>query len=124
MQTALAKAGAVGLVIGARLGTIDGEDGPIIVDHTSLTMPLVMFDAVYVAGGEAAAQTLATSGLTLSNIAEAYKDLKALALGEDAAALLLPKAGIEVREAIAADFIVAIGQHRIWARKNLEPVPA
>ena len=136
MQAALAKAGAVGLVIGARLGTIAGEDGPIAVDHTSLTMPLVMFDAAYVAGGEAAAQTLALSGLTLSNIAEAYKHLKALAFGEDAAALMLPKAGIEVGDAlangvfigdarsIANDFLTAIGQHRVWTRGNLEPVPA
>ena len=136
MQTALAKAGALGLVIGARLGTVQGEDGPITVDYTSLTMPSVVFDAVYVPGGADAAATLATSGLTLSNLAEFYKHLKAMALSEDAAAALLPKAGIEVVDAaangvfignaraIGSAFLTAIGQHRVWARTNLEAVPA
>ena len=136
MKAALAKAGALGLVIGARLGTVAGDDGPITVDHTSLTMPSVVFDGIYVPGGEAAAQTLATSGLTLSTLAEAYKHLKALALGDDAAALLLPKAGVFVEDAVANGvfignakavtraFITALGEHRVWARTNLEAVPA
>ncbi len=136
VRAALEEAGAVGLVIGATLGTIDGEDGPIEIDHTSLTMPSVVFDAVYVPGGEGAAAKLASSGLTLSTLAEFYKHLKAMAMGEDAAALLLPKAGIEVSDARAdgvfigdadstvTDFITAMGQHRVWARANLEAVPA
>jgi catalase len=139
MQGALAKAGAMGLVIASRLGTINGEDGPIPVDHTSLTMPSVVFDGIYVAGGSEAADTLATSGLTLNTLAEAYKHLKALALGADAASALLPKAGIDLggpdeavsngvyvgaAKAIAANFIAALGRHRVWSRGNLEPVPA
>jgi catalase len=134
MQTALAKAGAEGLVIGARLGTVDGEDGEIVVDHTSLTMPSVVFDAIYVPGGEAAVATLAGSGLTLNTIAEAYKHLKAIAFGADAD-VLAAKAGIDISDpvvdgvfigdakSIANDFIAAIGQHRVWTRRNLEAVP-
>jgi catalase len=135
MRAALEKAGAEGLVIGARLGTIAGEGGPIEVDHTSLTMPSVVFDAIYVPGGAAAVEKLGTSGLTLSTIAEAYKHLKAVAFGEDAV-VLASKAGIVISDpatdgvfagdakTIAEPFITAIGQHRVWTRSNLEPVPA
>jgi catalase len=135
MKSALRKAGAQGLVIGARLGNVPGEGGSIAVDHTSLTMPSVVFDAIYVPGGAAAADVLAASGLTLSTIAEAYKHLKVLAFGEETAALL-PKAGIALSDpaadgvfvgsakSIAAGFIEAIGRHRVWTRTNLESVPA
>jgi catalase len=136
VQTALAKAGAVGLVIGARLGTMKGDGGPITIDHTSLTMPSVVFDGFYVPGGARAAQTLATSGLTISTIAEGYKHLKAIAMGYEAAELLLPKAGIFIDDpaangvfvgdakAVTRSFLTALGEHRVWARTNLEAVPA
>ena len=134
MKAALEEVGAEGLVVAGKLGTLKGAGGQIAVDHTSLTMPSVVFDAIYVPGGAAAASTLAGSGLTLSNIAEAYKHLKALAFGEEAAALL-EEAGIELDGAgdgvligdaatIAEAFIEAIGRHRVWSRTNLEPVPA
>jgi len=134
MKAALERAGAQGLVVAGKLGVLKGAGGQIEVDHTSLTMPSVVFDALYVPGGAAAATTLAGSGLILSYIAEAYKHLKALAFGEEAAALI-EKAGIELDSldagvligdaaAIAEAFIEAIGRHRVWSRKNLEPVPA
>jgi catalase len=135
MKAALSAQGAEGLVIGARLGTVDGKGGKIAIDHTSLTMPSVVFDAIYVPGGPAAVESLMGSGLTLSTLAEAYKHLKPLALGADAE-MLLRKAGIEATDSadgvfigdaaeIGSAFITAIGQHRVWKRSALlEPVPA
>lgn len=134
MKAALSKGGAEGLVIGGRLGSVEGRGGKITIDHTSLTMPSVVFDAIYVPGGPAAIESLSGSGLTLSMLAEAYKHLKPVAVGEDAE-ILLSKAGIEATdpadgvfigdsEAIESQFITAIGQHRVWARSALETVPA
>lgn len=134
MKAALSKAGAQGLVIGARLGAVAGDGGPIEVDHTSLTMPSVVFDALYVPGGADAAKSLSTSGLTLGTIAEAFKHLKALAFGDESVVLLAqagihggaPQAGVLVGPAktIVTPFLEAIGRHRVWERKNLEGVPA
>jgi catalase len=134
MKGALAKAGAEGLVLAARLGELEGQGGPIEVDHTIVTMPSVAFDAVYVPGGTAAA-ILAASGDVRHFVTEAYKHAKAVALGDGAAAIL-EKAGITAHDdaasgvvmgdaaAISERFVEAIGQHRAWARADLDAVPA
>ena len=135
MKRALTDVGAEGLVLAARLGTLDGKGGKIVVDHALVTMPSVAFDAVYVPGGSAASATLAASGDVRHFIAEAYKHAKALALDADAV-VVAERAGITPRDdasdgvaigtadAIADRFIEAIGRHRAWSRADLEAVPA
>ena len=135
MKAALAEAGATGLVLAARLGSLKGEGGAIAVDHALVTMPSVAFDAVYVPGGTAAATVLATSGDVRHFLAEAFRHVKAIAL-DDAAVGVAERAGITARDdqpqgvtvgpadAIGDRFIAAIGLHRAWTRTELDAVPA
>ena len=135
MKDALAAAGATGLVLAARLGSLKGEGGAIAVDHALVTMPSVAFDAVYVPGGTAAAKVLATSGGVRHFLAEAFRHVKAIALDDDAVGVA-ERAGITSRDdesqgvtvgsadAIGDRFIAAIGLHRAWARTELDAVPA
>ena len=135
MKAALVAAGAEGMVLSAIIGTLKGEGGPINVDRTLMTMPSVMFDAVYLPGGAAGAAVLAASGDARHFVSEAYKHAKAIAAADESAVLLaqsqigpLDDANGDVIVGQAADiadaFIEAIGQHRVWARTGLDAVPA
>ena len=131
MASALEDAGAQALVIAARLGEVVGDGGVIPVDHRFVTMPAVVFDAVYLPGGAEAASALGASSLARNFVAEAFAHAKAIASSE-VGALVLREAGIPQRDegldgvvigdatAIAADFIDAIGRHRAWGRAQLE----
>jgi catalase len=135
IANALEEAGAQALVVAAKLGEVAGDGGPIAVDHRIITMPAVVFDAVYIPGGAQAASTLAASSLARNFVAEAFAHAKAIASSEDGA-LVLDEAGIPQRDAaiegvvigdadaISADFVEAIGLHRAWGRAELEPIPA
>jgi catalase len=142
IQQALIDAGAITKTVAAQLGTIASSSGQQVpIDHTFLTMPSVMFDAVLVPGGAASAQALMKDGAAVHFVLEAYKHCKPLCLiGESAeilrAAGLLPDegaapAGVLVgtnepttRVQTAQDFIAAIARHRHWSRTLLEQVPA
>jgi catalase len=135
---ALEDAGAQALVVAAKLGEVsdgDGDGSAIAVDHRLVTMPAVVFDAVYLPGGVDAASTLAASSDARNFVAEAFAHAKAIA-SSDAGALVLNEAGIPQSDdplegivigeadSIAAGFIEAIGRHRAWGRTELEPVPS
>jgi catalase len=132
---ALQDAGAQALVVAAKLGEVIGVGGTIAVDHRFVTMPAVVFDAVYLPGGEDAATTLAASSDARNFVAEAFAHAKTIA-SSDAGSLVLREAGIPQSEsaqegvvigdaeAIAAEFVAAIGRHRAWGRAQLEPIPA
>jgi len=135
IAAALQDAGAHALVVSAKLGEVAGDGGTIPVDHRFVTMPAVVFDAVYLPGGADAATTLAASSDARNFVAEAFAHAKAIASSDDGA-LVLREAGIPQSdgadegvvvgdaEAIAAGFIEAIGRHRAWGRAQLEPIPA
>jgi catalase len=135
IATALEDAGAQALVIADKLGEVAGEGGAIPVDHRLVTMPAVVFDAIYLPGGTEAASALAASSLARNFVAEAFAHAKAIA-SSDEGSLVLREAGIPrsdealdgvvigAAEAIAANFIEAIGRHRAWGRAELEPVTA
>ena len=142
IQQALIDAGAITKTVAAQLGTIASSSGQQVpIDHTFLTMPSVMFDAVLVPGGAASAQLLANDGAAVHFVLEAYKHCKPLCLiGESAEILrsagLLPAEGAApagvligtneptTRVQTAQDFIAAIARHRHWSRTLLEQVPA
>jgi catalase len=142
IQQALIDAGAITKTVAAQLGTIASSSGQQVpIDHTFLTMPSVMFDAVLVPGGAASAQVLMKDGAAVHFVLEAYKHCKPLCLiGESAeilrAAGLLPDEGAApagvligtneptTRVQTAQDFIAAIARHRHWSRTLLEQVPA
>lgn len=132
LRDAFAKEGAAALVIAPSLAPI----GSIVPDATIAGMPSVMFDAVFVAGGEAAAKTLAQSGDARHFVLEAFKHLKAIGAagaGRDvlAAAHLPDQAdGVATGDdaqlaAVLKSFVEAAGQHRVWSRAaQAESVPA
>ncbi|MCG5076061.1 catalase HPII [Paraburkholderia tagetis] len=117
------KAGAKALLVAPTFEAIDG----LVPDATIAGMPSVMFDAVFVPGGEQAAQTLAKSGDARHFVSEAFKHLKALGAVDTGRLLLsaaqLPDPADGVAHGDVADvanvlraFIDAAGQHRIWSR--------
>ncbi|MCG2595773.1 catalase [Ramlibacter sp. XY19] len=141
IQQALIDAGATCKVVAPHLGTVSSSSGQQVpVDYTFQNMPSVMFDAVLVPGGAAAAEALAKNGDAVHFVLEAFKHCKALCLiGESQRLLQLagipedapPPAGVVLatnepttRLQTAQDFIAAIARHRHWSRAMLEQVPA
>lgn len=107
--------------------TKSGEQYP--VDDSLLTAASVVFDAVYVAGGESVNTLLEHAG-ALHFVAEAYKHCKPI--GADAnGADLIKKAVTELKDAEDGvitngdldEFIGAIMLHRFWDRE-MNPLPA
>ncbi|NML42127.1 catalase [Ramlibacter sp. G-1-2-2] len=142
IQQALLDAGATTKVVAAQLGPVSSSSGQQVpADHTFQNMPSVMFDAVLVPGGAAAAEALAKDGNAVHFVLEAYKHCKALCLiGESVQLLRLAgvvaddvpaPAGVvfgsnepTARLQMAQDFIAAIAKHRHWTRALVEQVPA
>ena len=90
-------------------------------------MPSVMFDAVFLPGGEKATEALTRSGNALHFVLEAVKHLKAigavdsgrlvLAAGQlpDQAEGVAPGDDADLKRVIKA-FIETVVQHRVWSR--------
>jgi catalase len=132
--------GAVPLYVGSKLGPVQGEDGKAIeVEVTVEIMPSVLFDAIVVPGGDAAANIFENLGQVKEFIVNAYRHCKPiLALG--AGCRVVEKAGIPAKlptgetdsgllllkdgkaETALATFIKAIAMHRHFAR-DLDPTP-
>ncbi|PLZ03770.1 catalase HPII [Burkholderia sp. WAC0059] len=132
LRDAFAKEGATALVIAPSLAPI----GEIVPDATIAGMPSVMFDAVFVPGGEQASATLSQSGDARHFVLEAFKHLKALgALGAGRDVLTaahLPANADGVAEGdetqskeVLKRFIESASRHRVWSRSAAaESVPA
>jgi catalase len=146
MKKALTDAGAQAKIVAPRLGTLKGTGGEEVkIDFSFLTAASVLFDAVYVPGGEQSVAALKLEPDAVHFVNEAFKHCKALAAtgagvellrasyvgaGEEAGAQ-----GLKADEAVvtgldgqarkvAADFIKAIAKHRNWAREKVNQVPA
>jgi catalase len=135
LHAGLLAKGAVPRYIGARLGTVRTQEGDALeVDVTFETMPSVVFDAVAVLDGKAAAKELGTVGHALEFLKDQYRHAKPiLALG--AGADLVENAGVPAvlasgkrdpgvlahRDRTAAkalpDFVKAIARHRHHERE-------
>jgi catalase len=140
MQRALKAAGAQSKIIAPRLGTLTTAQGQdVTVDWSFLTAGSVLFDAVFVPGGQKSATTLVAEPRAVEFVGEAYKHCKTIgSTGEGAA--LLEAAGIGAGKAqpgqkevsagvvvgkgsdngFTADFIKAVAQHRHWSRERKE----
>jgi catalase len=142
MKQALEAAGAQIKIIAPHLGFISSAKGKKIkVDQSFLTASSVVFDAVYVPGGETSAAALLDEPDAIHFINEAYKHCKAIA-ADDAGAKVVyaTAAGIKIhnegkaeKETVAEgvllnrtpkEFINAIAQHRFWQREKPGKVPA
>jgi len=107
--------------------TKSGEQYP--VDDSLLTAASVVFDAVYVAGGESVNSLLEHAG-ALHFVAEAYKHCKPIGADENGADLIKkavpqlkdPEDGI-ITNGDLDEFTGAIMLHRFWDRE-MNPLPA
>jgi catalase len=129
--------GALPFYVGTKYGTVNG--GAIEVEITTEIMPSVLFDAVVVPGGEAAAEKFAYHGEVKEFIMNAYRHCKPLLIigagarvlekvgisqtlvtGEKDTGLIMVDAG-KAQSALSA-FIKAIARHRHFER-DVEPYP-
>jgi catalase len=80
LQDALKAAGAEAKLIAPRLGAIQGGDGSeVAADFSLLTAASVVFDAVYLPGGQQSVATLLGERAAIDFVNEAYRHLKAIA---------------------------------------------
>jgi catalase len=142
MNKALLTAGATPKTVAPRLGVVTGANGEQFkVDFSFLTGSSVLFDAVYIPGGDASIEALKQEAEAAEFVNEAYKHCKAIAAsGAGVGFLATSLAGkfnepeesgnqasvnegvVSSRDAaisnVAKSFIEAIAQHRHWEREN------
>jgi catalase len=150
VKVALEGAGITVEVVAPVLGSVKGAGGEDVpVDRSLITTASVMYDAVFVPGGKQSADTLKTLGNPLQFVNEAFAHFKPIAALSDGADLLsasdiarvlqpgpspatqlnalpgvLVSTGVPDAQALAAQLVDAIGQHRFWARRQSGHVPA
>jgi catalase len=150
MAQALRAAGGQAKIVAPRLGSLRSTTGAEIpIDFSLLTAGSVLFDAVYVPGGERSTETLRGEAKALHFINEAYKHCKTIAATGAGIDLLrasylsaenipgvhsdgnqvVAEEGVIISrnghsDEVAAEFIEAIAQHRHWSREVKEQVPA
>src|SRR5262249_23602889 len=95
LSQAFLSAGATPKFVSTRLGPITGANGrELKADFSFLTASSVLFDAVFVAGGEASAENLTSVPEAREFLMEAYKHCKTIGFGAGAE-FLLTLLGIE-----------------------------
>jgi catalase len=140
MKQALEAAGAQTFIIAPHLGNITSEKNKQIKVHQSfLTAASVLFDAVYIPGGQQSSVALQNEPDAIHFINETYKHCKAIAAQADGVDLLnKTEAGIKMKDKTdenhqakgvlinrnQKEFIKAIAQHRFWEREKPGKVPA
>ena len=145
MKKALTEAGAQAKLVAPRLGLLKSSKGAEAkVDFSLLTASSVMFDAVYIPGGEKSVKALQEQVEALEFVQEAFKHCKTIAANgagvEFIRACRLTNGAADGKAKdsafeegvilgrddqagkIATEFIKAIAQHRHWSReKKLHP---
>ncbi|MEW8969614.1 MAG: catalase HPII [Mesobacillus sp.] len=130
MMEMLQKSGITAEVISQKLGMLKGNDGTEIeVQHTFLTSSSVLYDALFVAGGQQSVDSLKRKKEAVYFVDEAYSHFKAIGAGKEASGLFAA-AGINAEGApgvvvfesskeVTGDsqkFIDAVIAHRHWNR--------
>jgi catalase len=140
LVTRLNGEGAVGRIVGPRLGAVKTmQSAELAVEVTAETTPSVLYDAVAIAGGKQAAVAMGSWGHAQEFIQEQYRHAKAiLALGDAKGTLeavgafrelpsgdedpgLVVDAGEEIDAAIDK-FVAAIAAHRHFERQTDPPM--
>jgi len=126
----LKKSGMTAEIISKKLGKIKGDGGKELeVDHTLLTSSSVLYDAVYVAGGQQSVDSLMQKKEAVYFVDEAFSHFKAVGGGIEASELLAA-AGIKAGspglvmaedtnqiQGTSQTFIDAVIEHRHWDRE-------
>ena len=132
MSKALLTAGAAPKTIAPHLGVVTGANGTELkVDFSFLTAASVLFDAVYIPGGEASGTALTGDQDALEFVQESFKHCKTIAASGDGTNLL--KTALAGKESgddpgvianrdqgiakTADQFIKAIAKHKHWERE-------
>lgn len=149
VRKALNGAGAQTKIIAPRLGFLTAANGEKVkIDFSLLTAASVLFDAVYIPGGEKSVEALELEADALHFVNEAYRHCKPIAATGAGVDLLeasylgykiddVNPQGNEISSEegvvmtrggqaskVAAEFIKAIAQHRHWSREKVDDVPA
>jgi catalase len=149
MKKALIEAGAQAKIVAPRLGILTSAKGAQLhIDFSFLTSSSVLFDAVYIPGGDKSIQALQQEDDAVEFVKEAYKHCKTLAatgaggrfvrmacLGQDTADVSEQEGNQKTEDegliigkehdirSVASQFINAMARHRHWARE-LKSQPA
>lgn len=155
IKKALTSAGAQVKVVAPRLGTVTGaKRTQVPIDFSFLTAGSVLFDAIYLPGGDASVEILLGDAKALIFVQEAFLHCKSIAATDagvklllaahpgqdrrseshseavmDPTGLLTTDPGILVGRgakigSLAQEFIKAIAKHRHWDRELKGQVPA
>ena len=90
VKAALEAQGAKVEVVSQFLGTLKGEDGKeIAVDKHFISASSVLYDAVYVPGGQQSVDALKKQGYVINFINQAFKHCKAIGANGEAISLLM-----------------------------------
>jgi catalase len=129
---------------GGMIKSVDGKE--IEVDRTLLTTASVLFDAVYIPGGEKSVASLKSDGDVIHFVNEAFKHFKAIAATGEGVDLLMESRlqGVNLADSqqkfasdqgvvasrntadidkAAKEFVNAIAQHRHWLRESKSLIP-
>ena len=144
VRKALEASGASIKLIAPRLGEITGSDGKKIkVDRSLPTVSSVLFDAVFIPGGQQSVDALSADPHAVLFVKEAYKHGKAIAATDEGAALIAMAArsggapdgkfrgpgvisgsGKKANDAFVKNFSTAIGKHRFPDRPDINAIIA
>ena len=130
----LIEQGAVVRIVSSRLGEIAGAGGAVEADTTYEASPSVVFDAMVVPGGKAAAEALMKNGEALGFVRTLFRHCKPmLVLGEGSQVLkkadIDPAAGYpgvhvapKGSEDLTGQFIDSMTRHRSFERETDPPL--
>lgn len=135
IQQAVTAAGGQIKVIAPHGGVLTSANGAeMAIDFSLPTVASVLFDAVYITGGEACVATLREETRAVEFVEEAYKHCKPIAaIGAAVDFLKMTRAGStgltddfaicvgreSEQDDVAAAFVDAISQHRNWERETI-----
>ena len=136
LRAALANGGLHSDVLAPHEGTVTGAGGKgsVAVAASIMTTDSVMYDAVFVPGGKAAASALMGNADVLHFVQEAFKHYKTIGGSADGTSVLTRALGGLARQpgvltgtssgAVAAAFVKGIAQDRHWDRQGAASLPA
>ena len=146
MKKALMAEGAMPRLVGRHVGTFTTAGGAAMdAEMSILTASSVLFDAVYVPGGDAAIAALKNEAAAIEFLQDAFKHYKPIAATGAGTKLLAaagitnarphpeagpdadPQAGVVTAKAmsrtVTTNFVAAIAEHRHWNRGLKPPMP-